>query len=167
MRSLPISSSSKTPNKPINSYFHNTIYCLIKEHEDNRPYVEVEIGNEKINGLLDSGASCSILGNGTKELIEKLHLKLYQSGTTVKTADGTQHAPNGYVNVPIIFNNKLGVLPFLFVPTITKQLILGIDFWKYFNIKPVVEVNEINIQQNIEECEHSLTPAQKGGDLQK
>lgn len=150
-----------TPRKFQNDYFDKIIYSIVKENIDNRPYIEVDIGGTKVNGLLDSGASCTILGNGSDEIIKKLHLKLYSSGTTVKTADGTKHVPNGYANVPFIFNNKIDVIPCLIVPSITKPLILGMDFWKCFNIKPVVEIGELDIQQKIVECEHNLTPDQQ------
>lgn len=38
---------------------------------DNRPCIIVDILGLSVNGLLDSAASCTILGRGCKEMVER------------------------------------------------------------------------------------------------
>lgn len=105
--------------------------------DDNRPYAKVKVGNVVLNGLLDSGASCSILGKGSENFSNQLNLPRYEISTCLKTADGTSHPANYYLNIPYTFNNKTKVVPTLIVPTLSKPLILGMDFWSTFHIKPI------------------------------
>lgn len=87
--------------------------------------------------MLDSGANCSILGSDYLFIIEKLKLPKKPFECVLKTADGTKHPSSCIVDLPINFNNKSAILPTLVVPTLSKKLILGMDFWCLFNIKPV------------------------------
>lgn len=116
--------------------------------DDNRPHVEVFINNNKIVGLLDSGANCTILGKGSLALIKELKLVKYSHTNFIKTADGTLHSANISVDIPITFNNKTIVMSVLAVPTLSKKLILGMDFWTSFKIKPII-CNEINCDTDI------------------
>lgn len=43
---------------------------------DPRPYAEIKIGNVRVNGLLDTGSSVSILGKGCRELIVELDVTI-------------------------------------------------------------------------------------------
>lgn len=104
---------------------------------DNRPYAKVKVGTFDLNGLLDSGASCSILGKGSENLIENLNLPQYKISTSLKTADGTTHEASYYLNIPFTFSGVTRVVPTLVVPSLSKPLILGMDFWSAFHIKPV------------------------------
>lgn len=91
---------------------------------------------------MDSGATCSILGKDTLDIINKLNLQKQPHFATLKTADGTSHFAECIFNIPYTFNKKTKVIPTLYVPTISKQLILGMDFWESFNIRPVICENE-------------------------
>lgn len=104
---------------------------------DNRPYANVSIGQKQIQGLLDSGANCTILGKGALEFIKANNLKQHTVNTVLKTADSTNHTANSYVNLPIRFKNKTRTVATLVVPSLSKGLILGMDFWNIFDIKPV------------------------------
>lgn len=95
------------------------------------------IGNREFHGLLDSGANCTILGKGALDFIRSINLKKYNFRTNLRTADGTSHQADIYVNLPITFNNKTHTVPTLVVPSLSNQLILGMDFWEIFNIQPV------------------------------
>lgn len=97
----------------------------------------MQVGNREIRGLLDSGANCTILGKGAVEFIKDLHVRQHTYKTNLKTADGTTHFADAYIDLPITFNNKTISVPTLVVPTLSKGLILGMDFWTLFNIKPV------------------------------
>lgn len=88
-------------------------------------------------GLLDSGANCTILGKGSLALIKELGLDKYNSTNFIRTADGTTHAANISVDIPLTFNTKTIVMSVLVVPSLSKELILGMDFWECFKIKPM------------------------------
>lgn len=97
-----------------------------------------------MEGLLDSGANCTILGKGSSSLISQLNLNVRPYYTILKTADSTSHSANYIVDLPITFNNKTKIIQTLIVPTIAKALILGMDFWESFNIRPVCGVIDAN-----------------------
>lgn len=45
---------------------------VLDEVRDNRPYAKINLGTVELFGLLDSGASKSVLGKGSVELLTKL-----------------------------------------------------------------------------------------------
>lgn len=106
--------------------------------------MEVFVKSKPIIGLLDSGACCTILGAGALKFIEDNHLTTYPSNISVETADGTAHSAPYYVNLPLTVNNQTKTLATMIVPSLTKPLILGMDFWNLFNVKPVI-CNEIHL----------------------
>lgn len=106
--------------------------------QDNRPHAEVHIHSVKLVGLLDSGANCSILGRGSEDLLKYLQLKTHDESAIIRTADGTSHNVVKGVQLPITYDGKQLTISVLVVPSIAKELILGMDFWRAFNIRPVV-----------------------------
>jgi len=126
----------------------------------------VEILGTTMSGLLDSGASCTVLGKGALELASRLGLCVFEKeNASVKTADGTRHSVAGYIYVPFSFDGRLRIIPTLLIPTLNRELILGIDFWENFDIKPVIQVSHPSDQNEIFEIgqstnvktDHSLT----------
>lgn len=113
-----------------------TVATIINIEGDNRPHVMVEILGAQLQGLLDSGASCTILGQSGPELLEELKISIQPADIVIKTADGTNHKILGKADIPFCCQNKFRVVTTLIVPTIPKNLILGIDFWDAFNIVP-------------------------------
>ncbi|KAL7739030.1 hypothetical protein ACLKA6_001938 [Drosophila palustris] len=73
---------------------------------DKRAFAEIQLQGRLLVGLLDTGASVSLLGAGGPELIEQLGLKMTPSTTTVQAAGGTQHRIIGKINATIKFANK-------------------------------------------------------------
>lgn len=137
-----------------------TIYTMDLT-EDDRPHVKVLAADKLMLGLLDSGASISILGSKGLELLSE-NIEIYQdeSPVVLKTADGTTHLVSTFANIPFKFNNKEHILKTLIASNITKPLILGMDFWRIFGIRPVVcdsiEVPKISPV----DIEHTLSPEQ-------
>lgn len=99
------------------------------------PHVRVAIFQTTIDALLDSGASVSV--TNSIALIERYGLKILPSPIRICTADHTQYTCVGYANIPITFRNLTKVISVIIVPQITRKLILGVDFWKAFGIKPM------------------------------
>lgn len=117
---------------------------ILKIPNDTRPHIELKIKSRSITGLLDSGATVSILGKGSEDLIQELKLRRYKMSTSVAVADGSKHLCTEYVNAPFNFNGKTKSIPTLVMPTIAMPLILGIDFWDAFQISPTVSENFID-----------------------
>lgn len=96
----------------------------------------MDILGTEIVALLDSGAGVSVMSN--LNLIEAHGFTILKSNVKVCTADDTQHTCLGYINVPYTLGNETRVVPTLVVPQIKKSLILGMDFWKAFQIRPMI-----------------------------
>lgn len=106
-------------------------------------------------GLLDSGANRSAVGNNVRQLLKNLGLTEYPSNNNVKVANGQTCKVESYVNVPVFYNNRTVVIPMLVVPSLCRDLILGMDFWKEFNIEPICNLN------TLEEEEHTIQLSSK------
>lgn len=90
-------------------------------------------------GLLDSGAQCTVAGKDFETILgKKLDLRVNKRYSVIKTADGTSHPAANSVELPISYNGHTKIISALFVPSISRSLILGIDFWESFNIRPVI-----------------------------
>lgn len=116
--------------------------------KDNRIYLEVEIEGKIIKGLLDSGASVSILGKGCREITEELELEITPIFYSVRTAGGQYHRILGMVNASVGYKGVRNNILFYLCPDLEQSLYLGIDFWRAFNLAPeVVGVGEIDIHR--------------------
>lgn len=87
-------------------------------------------------GLLDSGASHTILGKGGLDVIKKLNLQGQATNYAAQTADGTIHPAVCKVAVPYEIMGNVGVLSTLVIPSLNKELLLGIDFWDAVGLIP-------------------------------
>jgi transposase InsO family protein len=136
---------------------------VIDLEDDNRPYISVNIFESEVVGLLDSGSMISVLGSESLTFVRSFNLKLQKldENIRIKTADGTKLDILGFVNVPINFNNKFGLVKCFVVPGISRKLILGMDFWSKFNIKIVFDVNSVEISPEVSNEDHEMTEGQK------
>jgi hypothetical protein len=67
----------------------------------------------------------------------------------LKTADGTRHLVAGFIYAPFSFDGRLRMLPTLLIPTLNRDLILGLDFYEKFDIKPVIQASEdLDLDEN-------------------
>lgn len=102
---------------------------------DSRPYLDVRVFGHKMRALLDSGASRTILGKDGNWLLERFPARLNTSTSQyVETADSKKHSIHGTVILPITLEGQTKYLEVLYVPTLSHNLLLGIDFWEKFNI---------------------------------
>lgn len=115
----------------------------------------------KVIGLLDSGAQVSVAGAGFAPLLAVLNIEPTLTSTSIKTADSTNHEVFKCVNLPINFNGLSKTHKTLLVPSIPSTLILGMDFWCSFQIKPSI-INTIEeIEKTIQvSVDHSLNQEQ-------
>lgn len=125
-----------------------TIKVADQKANDPRPYAQFSIGNVNLNGLLDTGASVSILGKGCRELIEKLKLCISPIFSVITTANGQEQRLLGKITTNVTYGEKTNMLTFYLCPDLEQSAYLGIDFWKSFQLAPeIIGVTEINIEK--------------------
>lgn len=130
-----------------------------EECRDPRPYAKIKIGNIEITGLLDSGASLSLLGKGCREVVERLGCKIHKYCTNIRTASGHKKRVLGKIVVEVKYKEKIGVLVLYLCPDLEQECYLGIDFWKLFEIAPeIISVDEIRIEQIYQNFGNSKCP---------
>lgn len=108
------------------------------DDNDVRPYLDVNIFDLTVSGLLDSGACVSIVGNGAHEKLCDLGYNMDTNSDKVYVADGSECDSLGVLTLPITFNDVTKVIKFYVIPAITSNIIFGVDFWKEFNLMPEI-----------------------------
>lgn len=133
--------------------------AIISLENDNRPFVKVSVFKTPLVGLLDSGAHLSILGIGALKLIRKCSLKVFPSDTTLRTANGEALEVTGLVYLPITFNGATKMIDTLVVPSLKRRILLGMNFWKAFEIRPTVgptQVEEVVVDADNDLDDHAV-----------
>lgn len=125
--------------------FRNIAMCRLNLKDDNRPYLFVRISDDKARGLLDSGAMSSIMNRMLYDRLFKSGLKLYPCDIYMTTADGASHKALGYMKVPYLVRGVKRMIKTLVVEQSEAELILGMDFWNAFRIKPCFTSNTFGI----------------------
>lgn len=106
---------------------------------DERVYLPLQIYGLSYYGLLDSGASRSVIGSKGWSKLSKLNVPLHQSfWKSIKVANGKTSPIQGLVEVTITLENISRVVSFVVVPELDHEVILGIDFWRLFGLRPDV-----------------------------
>ncbi|KAK9681251.1 hypothetical protein QE152_g38432 [Popillia japonica] len=102
---------------------------------DSRLYIKVSIFNHLVETLLDSGASHSVVGKKGLYLLNLFELTVFKcEQLCISTADGKGQNIQGYINLPIQFENSFKILKVLVVPSLLHELILGSDFCDLFKL---------------------------------
>lgn len=122
---------------------------IVQVEGDNRPFARVDIMGIQVTGLLDCGAQMAVLGIGGRKLIHDLKLKLQPTSLKLTTAGGSKLVVEGYVNMPMTFNGKTKLVTTIVAPNLKRRLILGMNFWKLFDIEPKVN-QSIGIIEELE-----------------
>lgn len=103
---------------------------------DNRPYADVEIAGIPFRGLLDSGASITVLGKGSEIFLKNSGVRFYHFPSMLSTASGDKQRIIGHIQALISFAGKQRMMRIFIAPGLTQSLYLGIDFWNKFKIAP-------------------------------
>jgi transposase InsO family protein len=112
---------------------------LTKYGEDARPYLSVTVMGHSMNGLLDSGSSHTLLGRKGIKVVEELGIEIKpMKDSWVVVADGRDCTLLGSVDLPVEVEGRVRIIRALCTPSITSELILGLDFWKSLGIIPDV-----------------------------
>lgn len=125
-------------------------YILESLGQDERPYLRVSIYDIELLGLLDSGASSTIVGGPGWEILKKLNLSLHPAAKSHCTvANGDQCSILGYISVPIEVCERIVLIDVLVVPSLSHSLILGADFWRKIGIVPNLRSKEWNFLPDV------------------
>ncbi|XP_055836661.1 uncharacterized protein LOC129905251 [Episyrphus balteatus] len=112
-------------------------FTLAANGRDSRPYLGVNIYGIKFLGLLDSGASRTIVGGDGWKILKELGLKLGKSSVgSVSLTDGAGVGVAGSISLPIEVENRSLLIECLVIPNLPHLLILGADFWALSGIVP-------------------------------
>jgi hypothetical protein len=105
-------------------------------HGDERPYLKVKNMGTPILGLLDSGATRTVVGGVGWRKLQNLDLPLQSSVLDYTVADGRVCRNMGSVQAPFDLLGKIRVIEIHIVPDLTEGLLLGKDFWKIMEVVP-------------------------------
>ncbi|KAJ8938753.1 hypothetical protein NQ314_011350, partial [Rhamnusium bicolor] len=111
-------------------------YVIAQVTGDQRLYLEVSVLGFPMMGLLDSGASRTLVGATGYEILRQIGLSLQPMVTQCKVANGQTCASIGYVSTPVTLGDKARIIDILVIPELPHKLILGVDFWVSMNIIP-------------------------------
>lgn len=110
------------------------ISSITHNSKDKRYYAFITFLNFSEYGLLDTGANISCIGSNLALTDFSNFKQFFPTKSFVKTADGTVQQTLGFLEVEVSFRDQTKRLKFLIVPKITQRVILGLDFWKAFNL---------------------------------
>lgn len=111
---------------------------MIAKDKGKRPKINIDILGTNIRGLLDSGASITVLGRDADKLIAKWKVKPKPIRILLKTADGKFHSCRKMAKLPIRFAGEKRYIRVFIAPNIDHDIVLGIDFWDAFGIRPAI-----------------------------
>jgi len=112
-------------------------YVLDNAQNDERPYLRVNILDKEVLGLLDSGASRTVIGGSGWKLIKKLGFRLDKSQAPSCTiANGQRCQSIGTCEIPMTVRDRTRLISTIVIPDLPHVLILGTDFWKAMGVVP-------------------------------
>lgn len=118
------------------------VSSLVSKVNNNSPYILLNLLNKNCFALLDSGANISVIGgNLCSDIFES---KNYIRGIgNVKTANGKRQHVLGTTLLDINYKGDTKSIEFFLIPSITQEVICGMDFWDKFGIK-IAAINTIS-----------------------
>lgn len=128
---------------PVDKYQVIVDYVLEHFAGDGRPYLEISVLGKSILGLLDSGASRTIIGSKGLKVVQELGLVINRSMVSSCTvANGSSCRSVGVVTLPVMLKGNFRLIETLVIPDIPHLLILGADFWRSMGVVPDLRRNE-------------------------
>lgn len=100
-------------------------------------------------GLLDSGATNTILGGPGWNLLRPLGLFLNTADVSSCTvANGDKCSIIGSLNLPVTLEGRVKIIKTLVVPGLSHTLILGADFWRRMGVAPDLRTGGWHFSRN-------------------
>lgn len=145
-------------------------YILDQCEGDERPYLKISVLGRTLLGLLDSGASVTILGKQGWNQLKDLKLPVLEEPTDIRVANGETCRSIGSCEVPFALRDRVKLIKVLVVPDLPHTLILGANFWREMGIVPDLRHHEWYFSKEphlLEMTDHLrdetvLTPKQEG-----
>lgn len=137
---------------------------VLDEKGDGRPYAKVKIYEKELLGLLDSGASVTVLGTQSLELLKDLNVNYSVLDSTIGTAGGERKQVSGKISLPVTFKNITKNITCYIAPSLQQPLYLGCDFLQAFQLGTDLFkcIEEISLPTTVELANtNSLTIEQK------
>ena len=128
-------------------------FIIAHAQGDQRPYLEVTVLGIPILGLLDSGATRTIVGLPGFQTFQRLGIKLHKQETNCTVANGQGCTSIGFMQIPFRLLDRVRILDVLVLPELSHTLILGIDFWRSMEIVP-------DLKQDIWHFANNASPIQ-------
>lgn len=129
--------------------------------------MEVEIAGERFVGLLDSGAEVSVAGPRLQALVDSSRVMTKTACFAIKTADGTLHSTDRVLILPMTYMGRVCNIEAPIMQSLKHDLILGVDFWSRFGIRPVVqEIGSIEAEKVVNVLENVELSAQQAEQLE-
>jgi len=126
---------------------------LLEANEDTRFYVTVDVLGVTLTGLLDSGSTRTIVNAVGLRKLQAAGLEIhYLENKSIRVANAQLSAIQGEVIVPFRVGRSVRVMTVLVVPELTNVLLLGMDFWRRFQLrvdflKGMCEVGTVLVQE--------------------
>ncbi|XP_071051474.1 uncharacterized protein [Onthophagus taurus] len=117
---------------------------------DERPYLDVVILGQGFKGLLDSGASRTILGRSGWSRLQSVAVVMHTARGCCTVANGQKCESLGSCSLPIVLRGRVRILNVLVVPGVEHELVLGVDFWRAMGIVPDLRSGEWTFCDSIE-----------------
>lgn len=129
---------------------------ILQIEDDNRFFVKVRVNAKEILGMLDCGAQATVAGakvmEWMNELREEVGWRRKIPSLFIRTAGGERHLITKVIDTKIMFDNKFRRMRIICAPSLPRGLILGVDFWNQFGLRPAI-IDEINDDFEIDELE--------------
>lgn len=108
--------------------------------DDNRLFMSIKILGMKVQGLLDSGAHRTIVGDEGYAVLVKLGFKLKPNShkLKVKFGNGDLSEVVGYMDIPMEVANHVKMIEVLICAGVPQPFTLGMDFWRQFGLLPEI-----------------------------
>ena len=101
-------------------------------------YLPVSLFGGLYYGLLDSGATASVIGGKGWERLKQLGVFVRPSKySAVKVANGKHCTVLGEIEIPLKIESRSKLCTFIVVPDIVQEVILGLDLWELFGLVPM------------------------------
>lgn len=130
-------------------------YIIQHSGIDKRPYLKVTIFGVQLLGLLDSGASKTIIGKEGWKILSHLNLKVQKAPSNCRLANNSICTSWGTCDIPIKLEGKEKLIKALLVEDIPNQLILGMDFWNAMELIPHLHSNTWEFASGVSEVSTS------------
>jgi len=101
-------------------------------------FADVKTLGKHLTGLLDTGASVSVLGKGCRELVETLGVTVQPHFSVVRTASGEDRSFIGRLELPVKNKGVSKPVTFYLCPYLEQTAYFGVDFWRTFGLAQAV-----------------------------